>query len=80
MYLNKTVNKFIKISTTKPWREIVYPSGQNYFSSQPLVQILLTFGIRSTHISFPCSTKCSKSKNNKGPQTLMDYGTKKVRF
>jgi len=21
---------------TKPWREIVYPSGQNYFSSQPL--------------------------------------------
>ena len=21
---------------TKPWREIVYPSGQNYFSSQTL--------------------------------------------
>ena len=23
---------------TKPWREIVYPSGQNYFSSQSLFE------------------------------------------
>jgi len=25
---------------TKPWKEIVYPSGQNYFSSQPLSRTL----------------------------------------
>ncbi len=41
------------------------------------VSDILIFGTRSTHISFTCSTKCSKSKNCKVPQTLRDYGTKK---
>lgn len=43
--------------------------------SQPL-----GFGTRSTHISFPCSTKCSKSKNYKVPQALREYGTRNVAF
>ena len=38
---------------------------------------LLTFGIQSPQVGFPCSIKCSKSKNYKVPQTFRDYGTKK---
>jgi hypothetical protein len=41
------------------------------------VQQPLDFGTRSTHISFPCSTKYSKSINCKVPQPLRKFGTKK---
>ena len=50
---------------------------QNYEQSIPQP---LTFGIQSPQVGFPCSIKCSKSKNYKVPQTFRDYGTKKVSF
>ncbi len=51
---------------TKHWREIFDPAAQIFLNSN--VPQPLTFGTRNTHISFPCSTKCSKSINCKVPQ------------
>ena len=50
---------------------------QNFEQSLPES---LIFGTYVVTTSFPCSTKCSKSKNCKVPQTLRDFGTKKVSF
>ena len=60
---------------TKHWREIFDPAAQIFLNSN--VPQPLTFGIQSPQVGFPCSIKCSKSKNYKVPQTFRDYGTKK---
>ena len=51
--------------------------GSIYLYRASSFTVSLTFGIQSPQVGFPCSIKCSKSKNYKVPQTFRDYGTKK---
>ena len=68
----------MKVKThNKSVEPINYPTGNLLAHFKCLVTKPLTFGIQSPQVGFPCSIKCSKSKNYKVPQTFRDYGTKK---